>query len=269
MRIVYLSDYQALHQALCQEAERYANLEVRQIDPDTQLLALPDFDFLLLNPLGLSAEVAYPVPAQQLEYWIQQLPVLVELCQVRHSPLILLSSDWVFAEDQQNVTEQDAPERDDSTAHALLALEMEVAKLPQSLILRTAPLMSAQPGGGLDYLIDRCKAHKAPENRDYRGLTPVDDLARILLGICLQLDAGADRWGLFHYAGSEPVSQTELMHTLALQLSLPPYPADLSGTNRQTLNSQHLMETYGVHPRAWRARLPQLLESLCHECTTP
>jgi dTDP-4-dehydrorhamnose reductase len=58
------------------------------------------------------------------------------------------------------------------------------------------------------------------------------------------------------------------MHTLARQLGTPPYPADHSGTNRHGMNTQHLLETFGVHPRAWRASLPALLEELNELPTT-
>lgn len=263
MRILLLSDYPPLFQALQHEAARYSGLEIQRVDPSTEVLTLPDFQFLLLDPMGRQAEAGLDAAApQQQDLWQQRLPLLTELCSLREAQLLLLSSDQVFAPQQQSVSELDTPLGDTPIARFLLELENLTAQLPQSLILRIPPLLSSQPDGGLQRLIDRCHQHLAPANLDYRGLQPLDDLARVLLGILLQADAGARAWGLYHYAGSEPVSQTELMHTLARYLKAEPYPADPSGTMRQGMNTQHLLETFGVHPRAWRTRLPDLLIQL-------
>lgn len=262
MRILFLSDYQALFQALELEAVRYSSLEILNADSQTQPLVLPDFDFLFILPLGQQAEAGLASNAIQLSFWQERLPQLVELCESRNSRLVLISSDLVFAPDQEAVSELDSPLGSSLAAKQLIALEQLVATNEQNIILRIPPLLSSDPEGGLAQLVERCQQHKTPENIDYRGLQPVNDLARVLLGICLQIDAGAQGSGVYHYAGSEPVSQTELMHTLARTLELPPYPADPSGTNRQGMNGQHLLESFGVHPRAWRSSLPNLLEAL-------
>lgn len=262
MRILLLSDYPPLFQALQHEAARYSGLEILRVDPSTEVLTLPDFQFLLLDPMGRHAEAGLDSSPQQQDLWRQRLPQLTELCSLREAQLLLLSSDQVFSPQQQAVGERDTPQGETATAQFLLELETLAAQLPQSLILRIPPLLSSRPDGGLQQLIHRCHQHAAPDNLDYRGLQPLDDLARVLLGILLQADAGARAWGLYHYAGSEPVSQTELMHTLARYLKVEPYPADSSGTARQGMNTQHLLETFGVHPRAWRARLPDLLAQL-------
>lgn len=262
MRLLFLSDYQAFFQALEEEAQRYASLELACCDSTTQPLALPDFDFLLLAPLGKGGEIGMPVDLDQLEFWEQKLPQLVDLCRSREARIALWTSDLVFNSEQQAISELDTPENTSRAAELLLSLEALVASQEQNLVLRTPPSLSADPEGGLAQLIKQCKAHKAPENIDYRGLQPLNDVARVLLGILLQVDAGASATGIYHYAGSEPVSQTELMHTLARYLKTPPYPADPSGTSRQGVNSRHLLENFGVHPRAWRASLPSLLEQM-------
>ncbi|WP_114416728.1 sugar nucleotide-binding protein [Marinospirillum perlucidum] len=262
MRILFLSDYQPLYQALEEEAQRYSELEILSTDAQTQPLALPDFDFLLLAPLGHSGEVSLEPDYSQLKFWQEKLPQLLELSASRQAQLLLISSDRVFSPEQQAVSEQDPTLAEDQLALRLLELEQAAGSYPQSIILRTPPLLSSSLQGGLAQLIERCKKHQAPDDIDYRGLQPLDDLARVLLGIALQLDSGAQAHGIYHYAGSEPVSQTELMHTLARYLNTPSYPGDLSGTTRQGMNTQHLLETFGVHPRAWRASLPDLLEKL-------
>lgn len=262
MRILFLSDYQALSQALQDGAEAYSNLAIQVSSATTQPLALPDFDYLLLAPLGLSGEAGLTPCLEALAFWKAQLPQLVELCIARDACLLMVSSDSVFSSQQQAVSELDTPESSHPLAYDLLELESLVAGCKQHIILRTPPLLSASSEGGLAKLIQACIEHRAPEDIDYRGLQTLEDLSRVLLGIALQLDAGAQATGIYHYAGSEPVSQTELMHTLARLLETQPYPADHSGTNRQGMNTQHILETFGVHPRAWRASLPALVEKL-------
>ncbi|SFX40895.1 sugar nucleotide-binding protein [Marinospirillum alkaliphilum] len=262
MRILLLSDYKALYEALQQEALRYSGLEILQVSPDTELLTLPDFQFLLLAPLGESGEVGLQPDLQRLAFWDQRLAALTELCELRQAHLLLLSSDLVFTPDQQAVSELDPANGTSDAAKKLLSIESQAASLNNAIILRTPPSLSNSQSGGLSCMVERCHKHKTPENVDYRGLQPLDDIARVMLGILLQIDAGAQAWGLYHYAGSEPVSQMELMHTLARYLKVTPYPADPSGTTRQGMNTSHLLETFGVHPRAWRARLPELLEQL-------
>lgn len=262
MRILFLSDYQALSKALEEGAEGYSDLDILSNAATTQPLALPDFDYLLIAPLGRGGEVGLSPDLEALNFWQAKLTQLVDLCNARDAGLLMVSSDLVFASKQQAVCELDTPENTSPLAHQLLHLESLAANCDQHVILRTPPLLSASQEGGLAHLIEHCKVHKAPENTDYRGLQTLEDLTRVLLGIALQLDSGAKATGIFHYAGSEPVSQTELMHTLARMLGTQPYPADHSGTNRQGMNTQHLLETFGVHPRAWRASLPALLEAL-------
>lgn len=263
MRILLYSDYPALLEALQEESKRYSGIELFQANPDTEILTLPDFQFLLLAPLAETTEVgATPCTANQLNTWQQKISHLVELCSLRQAQLTLISSDLVFSTEQTAVNEQDNPESTTPLAKSLLQLEKTVAAMPQSIILRTAPTLSATPKGGLAQVLASCKKQQAPQAISYRGLQPLDDLARILLSIILQLDAGAKACGLFHYAGSEPLSQSQLFATLKHSLKLETNLNKETEHQQLTLSTQHLLETFGIHPRAWREKLPALLEQL-------
>lgn len=269
MRILLYSDYPALLEALQDESRRYSGLDVIQAHPETELLTLPDFQFMLLAPLGDTTEAgATSSTANQLDSWQEKISALVELCSLRQAQIILISSDLVFSPDQPSISELDSPSNPSSLAKSLLELESKVAELPKSIILRTAPSLSSSISGGLAQLVANCKAGKPAEALAYRGLQPLDDLARILLSIILQIDAGAKAWGLYHYAGNEPVSQGELYSTLARYLNLEPQTVKPSIASQQTMSSQHLLDTFGVHPRAWREKLPELLEQLNESAKT-
>ncbi|NLW06251.1 MAG: sugar nucleotide-binding protein [Pseudomonadaceae bacterium] len=264
MRILLYSDYPALFEALQQESKRYSGITLLQASPDTELLTLPDFQFIVLAPLAGTTEAgATPSSATQLDTWQEKITTLVELCSLRQARLIFISSDLVFTPSQQAVNELDSPENTSPLATSLLRLEKIIAKLPQSITLRLPPSLSAAPEGGLAQLVARCQAKEPPEQLNYRGLQPLDDLARILLSIILQVDAGAKATGIYHYAGSEPVSQSDLFITLERLLKINIGSAQgISLTNNLTISTKHLLETFGIHPRAWREKLPELLEQL-------
>lgn len=263
MRILLYSDYPALLEALQDESRRYSGLDVIQAHPETEVLTLPDFQFMLLAPLSNTTEAgATSCTASQLDLWQEKITALVELCSLRQAQLILISSDLVFSPEQLNVSELDSPSSPSLLAKSLLELESKVAELPQSIILRTAPNLSSSINGGLAQLLTNCKTGMPAEAVTYRGLQPLDDLARILLSIILQIDAGAKAWGLYHYAGSEPVTQSELYSTLARYLNLEAQVTTTPAASKASMTSQHLLDTFGVHPRAWREKLPELLEQL-------
>ncbi len=267
MRILLYSDYPALLEALQEESKRYSGIELFQANPNTEILTLPDFQFLLLAPLAETTEVgATPCTTHQLDLWQQKISDLVELCHLREAQLTLISSDLVFSTTQTTINELDLPECTSPLAKSLLQIEKTVASLPQSIILRTPPSLSNAPKGGLAQLLARCKAKQTPENIHYRGLQPLDDLARILLSIILQLDAGAQASGLFHYAGSSAVNQNQLFaaikRSLKLESNIDNINSDEALNQQLTLSTQHLLETFGIHPRAWQEKLPALLEQL-------
>lgn len=263
MRLLLLSDYTALCQAFRDEGKRYACLDLQQLSPQTHPLALPDFDFVLVSPLEQDGEIACQVDQQRLAFWQQQLPAIIHLCRLRNSALLLLSSDQVFTHQPQPVSEQDSPDALSSMAQALIDMEIMAASLPRSVILRTTPLLSATPAGGLDQLSRLLREQQPlPENRPYRGLTPLDDLARVLLSLALQLDANANRWGLFHYSGINPLWLHQLLARIAEYRGYPLLAAPEEQPLPAGLPVRHLMESFGIHPRPWAERLPALLDVL-------
>ena len=284
MRILLYSDYPALFQALQEEAGRYSGIEILQACPNTELLTLPDFQFMILAPLVDTAEAGATLcSAATLNTWQDKIKALIELCNLREAQLLLISSDLVFMPDQHVSSELDSPSNTSDLAKALLKLEKKVAAHNQSIILRTTPSLSASPQGGLAKLVASCLANESPntvidaDKISYRGLQPLNDLARVLLGILLQVAAGAKAWGLYHYAGNEPVTQRELLNTLARYLNIDAcqnieasQSPDIKSpfVNQPSMSSQRLLNTFGVHPRAWREKLPELLEQLNESAKT-
>ena len=245
MRILLYSDYPALFNALQEESKRYTGIELLQVNPSTEILTLPDFNFLVLAPLAASHELgATPCNASQLDAWQEKTTALVDLCALRQSQLTLLSSAGVFSHHQTSASELDTPDSVTPLAKSLLMLEKTVAQLPQAIILRTPPSLNAEIVEiGVRANLKTQIVSDPNFAANFRGTQPLSDLARVLLGIWLQLDAGAKASGLFHYAGSGALSDAALLEPLSL-------------------TTQHIMNVFGIHPRAWREGLPALLESL-------
>lgn len=274
MRILLYSDYPAMFQALQDEAQRYSGLEVLQAHPNTEPLTLPDFQFMILTPLAETAEAGVThCPTDQLALWQDKIKDLIELCSLRQAQLILVSSDLVFLPETNVSSELDSPNNDSPLATSLLKLEKKVAGHPDSIILRTAPSLSASPEGGLAQLVALCQTGETLEQVNYRGLQPLDDLARVLLGILLQIAAGAKAWGLYHYAGTKPTNLGELVKQISSYLKLETSSIESNNNNTSptklpSMSSQHLLDTFGVHPRAWQDKLPTLLELLNESAKT-
>ncbi|ODC04618.1 hypothetical protein BFW38_14875 [Terasakiispira papahanaumokuakeensis] len=264
MHIGVLSEYPALVSALSQAAASDNTVQVSRVGPGDDW---PEgLTHLMLAPLGPTQEVGMTTDHHGLEWWQPQLPELVAEAKARQVALVLLSSDQVLAPDQWGVDEHIEPVGETPVAQGLRQVEDAVGQSEHALILRVPPILSAHPNGGLARLVSACLSQPAPEapvqGAHYRGLQSLDDVARVLLGMLQQLDCGAEAWGIYHYAGTEPVSHQEFMHTLAQQLDIKGYPGDPTDSGLMGLNCQHIMGTFGVHQRTWRAILPELLIQL-------
>lgn len=264
MRIVVYADYPELFTSLQQEAERYSELDLTQVSSQVAVANLPEFDFLLLAPLGRFNDVGAPcIPSAQLDLWQKKMPALGDLCLSKPALVFLLSSDRVFASSQQAVSELDMPSNSEDVALQLLDLEKQVAALHESIILRTPPSLNAAAGGGLGLLLQASQAGQE-FTQEYRGLQTLDDLARVILGVMLQVDAGAQARGVYHYAGLGPISQADLAAKINPDLAALAVktPSAVAAKQLSGFSSQHLLNTFGVHPRSWQEKLPNLLEEL-------
>ena len=102
-------------------------------------------------------------------------------------------------------------------------------------------------------------------------------VALALVGMLQQLGCGADAWGAYHLAGTEPVSvytfasvvRTQLatrLEGLGCEVTL----GELKALNhhhdqplRRVLNCRRVLDAFGVHQKPWRLELGRMLDTWC------
>lgn len=129
-----------------------------------------------------------------------------------------------------------------------------------------------------DILEKALKPHDVQEAADITlSPTAVSDASRVIIAMIQQLDAGADCWGTYHYAGVEPVSRAhfaEQVIELAQERGLLTGAEMVRGVSASALgltgrlalhremNCQKIMDHYGIKQRSWRPALVEAIEQI-------
>lgn len=105
--------------------------------------------------------------------------------------------------------------------------------------------------------------------------TALSDASRVITAIIQQLDAGADCWGTYHYAGVEPISRAhfaEQVIELAQERGLLTGAEMVRGVSatamglagkqalHREMSCQKIMDHYGIKQRSWRPALVEAIE---------
>lgn len=205
--------------------------------------------------------------------------LLSQACDHLHIPLIHLSSVYVFGGDKKlPYNEQDAPKPLGVYGVTMAAGEDAIqVNLKQHVILRAGWLF----GPGLDqrltgWLQELCDNDGAVTvNRGKIAPTPVEDLARVIMAVSLQVDCDADLWGIYHYASLEPLKESEFVQQLIkfaaqhdervyalldhLTIHLNRIEAPLLANS--TLATKKIFETFGIKQRPWQGSLQKLVKT--------
>lgn len=187
-------------------------------------------------------------------------------------PLIFLSSAYVFEGGKLGYSEEDECQPLTDLGKLYLDLEQHIQKkLKRHIILRTSWLYS---GGGDNFLtsvIDYAGDNMLISvNSAGKGCpTATQDLARILLAILLQVDLGAQAWGIYHYASSDPAIGFQFVEAIVAQASqyderINPKQLHFEHNDKGEgafsfepviLNSRKIMDVFGVQQKPWRSML--------------
>lgn len=201
----------------------------------------------------------------------------VDWCARRRWHFLLLSDSRVFpGGSKQRYRETDTPQPASPAGVLLTQREQYLAAhSARHLILRTGPLIAAGGANLLTDLLQRLRrgGTVAVANAPRFCPTPVTDLARVISGICDQLDCAARCWGIYHYHSSDAASGYEFAEVL---LAAAAQYWDVGGNHAQlqiaadesfgapfpTLNCQHIRDTFGIQQLPWRKAIPQLLKTI-------
>jgi dTDP-4-dehydrorhamnose reductase len=105
--------------------------------------------------------------------------------------------------------------------------------------------------------------------------TAVEDLARVILAISLQVDCDVDVWGTYHYAPLEALRESEFVqqlvkfaaqHDESVYRLLDHLTINMERTEHPqipnaTLASKKIFETFGIKQRPWHGSLQRLVKS--------
>ncbi len=207
---------------------------------------------------------------------------LAQVCDHLHVPMLQLSTAWVFSGTKKlPYSEQDRPEPAGVYGQTALAGEQAVAgTASRHVILRGGWLF----GSGQDECLRSWLTEVMENDGALRAVrrkfnpTPVEDLARVLVAIVLQVDCDANVWGTYHYGSVESRSESEfirefiryaarfdesiyaLLDHLSVTATRPVAP-EVANT---TLACKKIFDTFGIKQRSWHGQLENLVKSYFH-----
>lgn len=240
-----------------------------------------DLDCLLAQqrPDFIVCAVMLPVNATDDEF--KRYEAIIKLCTkfsaAHHVPLILLSTASVFAPGKLDYAEDDVCESDLAVAKFYLRQEAFLQKnLLKHIVLRVSWLYSTDENNFISATIRSASASELISfNSAGKGCpTSVRDVARVLIAILLQLDTGAEAWGLYHYASSDAAIGFQFVDAIVAQASKFDATIDARSLHFEhndsdqthfyfspvVLNCQKLLNTFGIHQKPWRALLPEVVK---------
>ncbi|GHC37201.1 sugar nucleotide-binding protein [Aidingimonas halophila] len=285
MKLSILDAGHCLSLALTREANRRADTSL-VIEPSISISVerlreiMPDA--LLVPPL------AQPILAEPaaVEAHAEAVEACLEACLTLDIPLVWCVSDQLYEDGlSEPIDEHVIPEPKDESLQRLIKTGDRIRELhARHLIVRLGPLFALE--GNEAWLADLIvRLLNGEEVRAAEDIifcpTSADAAAMALIGMLQQLQYGADAWGAYHLAGTEPVSSYTFASMVRTQLSTRleglgeqiPLGA-LKALNhhhdhplRRVLNCRRVLEAFGVHQKPWRLEVDRMLDAWCQTRT--
>jgi dTDP-4-dehydrorhamnose reductase len=221
----------------------------------------------------------------------EQPSVLAQACDHLNIPLVHLSTAYVFSgEKKLGYNELDVVKPAGVYGASSLRGEEAIASaLEKHIILRTGWVFGIGQNELIKRWIEEAKQAEGAVTvlRRKFSPTPVEDVARVLMAIALQVDCHANVWGTYHYCGLETKRESEFVqHVLKLaaqhdesvyklldHLSLNLLRADPPEIINTTMATKKIFDTFGIKQRSWHGSLQALVKGLhkpqSQEVTSP
>ena len=209
-----------------------------------------------------------------------QASVLAQVCDHLNIPMIHLSSSYVFSGDKKlGYNEQDAPKPAGVYGKTeYLGEQAIISTLEKYVILRTGWMFGPSQDEAIREWISQARSADgtvAVLRRKFSP-TPVEDVARVLLALSLQVSCNAPVWGIYHYCGLETKRESEFVQQvlkLAAQfdedvykvldhLNLALTRVDPPEVVNTTLATKKIFDTFGIKQRSWHGSLQNLVKGL-------
>lgn len=199
-------------------------------------------------------------------------------------PLIHLSSCYVFdGEKRLGYNEQDEVNPAGVYGRTTLQGELAVQQLEKHLIIRTGWHFGRRQHDVIKSWIDCCKdsGGKLQVLQRRFSPTPNEDVARVILAVCRQVDCDASVWGIYHYCGLETKKEIEFVQQVLKYASqhdgqvyqfldnftMSETPTDPPEVKNSTLSSKKIFDTFGIKQRSWHGSLKAALKTIYREST--
>ena len=281
MKLLILDAGHCLSLALAREASRRSDTELT-IEQATQVSArrLREVapDAVLIPPLAHPLSMA---PAEVTAH-ADAVEKCLEACQAEDVALVWCVSDQLYEDGfDVPIDEHVVPAPRDESLRRLVQTGNRVrADYDRHLIVRLGPLFALEGSHAwLNELLDSLvmgENVRAAEDVIFCP-TSADAVALALIGMLQQQACGADAWGAYHLAGTEPVSAFTFTSMVRTQLS-----THLEGRGeqvtlgdvqalthhhdaklRRVLNCRRVLDVFGVHQKPWRLEVGRMLDAWC------
>ncbi|WP_069384926.1 sugar nucleotide-binding protein [Halomonas caseinilytica] len=281
MKLLILDAGHCLSLALARESNRRSDVEL-VIEPGLEL-SLERLDEVVPDAL-IIPPLSHPINADpaSVTAHAEAVEACMRACRERDVPLVWCVSDQLYEEGLEGpIDEHVIPEpRDDGLRRLVRTGDRIRAELPRHLIVRLGPLFALEGSHAwLGELLDSLM-----EGDELRAASDVifcptssDAVAMALIGMLQQQHCGADAWGSYHLAGTEPVSAYTFISMVRTQLA-----TRLEGRGesvelgnvkalnhhhdqplRRVLNCRRVLEAFGVHQKPWRLEVGRMLDLWC------
>ncbi|MGM0824448.1 MAG: sugar nucleotide-binding protein [Pseudomonadota bacterium] len=281
MKLLILDAGHCLSLALAREASRRSDTELvieqaSQVSAERLREVAPDA--VLIPPLAHPLNMA---PADVTAH-ADAVEKCLEACQSEDVALVWCVSDQLYEDGfDVPIDEHVVPAPRDESLRRLVQTGNRIrADYDRHLIVRLGPLFALEGSHAwLNELLDSLVMGdnvRAAEDVIFCP-TSADAVALALIGMLQQQSCGADAWGAYHLAGTEPVSAFTFTSMVRTQLS-----THLEGRGeqvmlgdvqalkhhhdaklRRVLNCRRVLDVFGVHQKPWRLEVGRLLDAWC------
>ncbi|HCR97053.1 MULTISPECIES: sugar nucleotide-binding protein [Halomonas] len=281
MKLLILNSGHCLSLALAREVSRRADMEL-VIEQDTTITAAqlheiaPDAVVIpaLAQPLNMTpAEVGAHADA---------VDSCLEACLAQSVPLVWCVSDQLYEDGfDEPIDEHVVPTPRDECLRRLVATGDRIrAEHHHHLIIRLGPLFALEGSHAwLNEMLDSLVTGQSVRAAEDVVCCPTsaDAVAMALVGMLQQQACGANAWGAYHLAGTEPVSVFTFSSMVRTQLA-----THLEGRGeqielgevtalnhhhdaklRRVLNCRRVLDVFGVHQKPWRLEVGRMLDAWC------
>lgn len=281
MKLLILDAGHCLSLALAREVSRRADTELI-IEQGTVITAArleaiaPDA--VIVPPLAHPLNMA---PAEVTEH-ADAVEACLEACLAQNVALIWCVSDQLYEDGLEvPIDEHVVPAPRDESLRRLVQTGNRIrAEFERHLIVRLGPLFALEGSHAwLNEVIDNLvlgQAVRAAEDVIFCP-TSADAVAMALIGMLQQQASGANAWGAYHLAGTEPVSAFTFTSMVRTQLlthlegrgekialgEVKPLKHHHDAKLRRVLNCRRVLDVFGVHQKPWRLEAGRMIDAWC------